>query len=60
MCDFLAKHVVFEFDDACKEAFNIFKERLTSTRILPHRNWNLPFEIMCNASDIAIVAVLGK
>nr|GEY68636.1 retrovirus-related Pol polyprotein from transposon 17.6 [Tanacetum cinerariifolium] len=36
------------------------KEKLTEAPILIAPNWDLPFELMCDASDFAIGAVLGK
>nr|GEX39667.1 reverse transcriptase domain-containing protein [Tanacetum cinerariifolium] len=36
------------------------KEKLTEAPILITPNWDLPFELMCDASDFAIGAVLGK
>ena len=33
---------------------------LTSAPIMQPPNWNLPFEIMCDASDYAVGAVLGQ
>nr|GEZ58038.1 reverse transcriptase domain-containing protein [Tanacetum cinerariifolium] len=40
--------------------FNILKKELTEASILVAPDWDLPFEIMCDASDFAIGAVLGK
>nr|GEU43799.1 reverse transcriptase domain-containing protein [Tanacetum cinerariifolium] len=36
------------------------KKKLTEAPILIAPNWDLPFEIMCDASDFAIGAVLGQ
>ena len=33
---------------------------LTTAPIVRAPNWQLPFEVMCDASDFAIRAVLGK
>ncbi|XP_027165915.1 uncharacterized protein LOC113765866 [Coffea eugenioides] len=56
----LQKEVPFEFDEACKGAFDRLKELLTSSPIIQSPDWNLPFEIMCDASDYAVGAVLGQ
>ena len=47
------------FDDACLSAFNRLKEVLVSTPIITLPDWSLLFEIMCDASDHAVGAVLG-
>jgi len=60
MTRLLAKDVPFEFDDECLESFNILKGALTSTPIIQPSDWSLPFEIMCDASDYAVGAVLGQ
>nr|GEW93274.1 reverse transcriptase domain-containing protein [Tanacetum cinerariifolium] len=44
----------------CIDAFNNLKKKLTEALILVVPDWNLPFELMCNASDVAIGAVLGQ
>jgi hypothetical protein len=56
----LAKDVSFEFDEACLKTFETLKKALTSTPIIQPPDWSLPFEIMCDASDFAIGAVLGQ
>ena len=55
----LAKDVPFEFDDACLTSFNLLKKALISAPIIQPPDWSLPFEIMCDASDYAVGAVLG-
>ncbi|GJT70961.1 reverse transcriptase domain-containing protein [Tanacetum coccineum] len=44
----------------CIEEFNILKKKLTEAPILVAPDWDLPFEIMCDASDYAVGAVLGQ
>nr|XP_027109074.1 uncharacterized protein LOC113728923 [Coffea arabica] len=53
-------NVTFEFDDKCERAFDKLKELLTSPPIIQPPDWSLPFEIMCDASDHAVGAVLGQ
>ncbi|XP_048438976.1 uncharacterized protein LOC125476684, partial [Pyrus x bretschneideri] len=60
LCRLLQKEVVFEFDEACSTAFKHLKEALTSAPIITPPDWSLPFELMCDASDYAIGAVLGQ
>jgi hypothetical protein len=60
LTNLLAKNIPFEFDEACLKAFETLKEALTSAPIIQPLDWSLPFEIMCDASDFAIGAVLGQ
>ena len=55
----MQKDVAFEFDEARKKAFDKLKELLTSTPVIQPPDWNVPFEIMCDASDYAVGVVLG-
>ena len=41
-------------------AFDKLKLTLTSPPIVQPPNWALPFELMCDASDKAVGAVLGQ
>ena len=50
----------FVFDDDCVEAFEILKKALISAPIVQPPDWNLPFEIMCDASDYDVGSVLGQ
>ncbi|GJW25550.1 reverse transcriptase domain-containing protein [Tanacetum coccineum] len=56
----LEKDTPFEFDDECHNAFKLLKEKLTCAPVIVSPNWNLPFELMIDASDFAIGAVLGQ
>ncbi|GJT52637.1 reverse transcriptase domain-containing protein [Tanacetum coccineum] len=58
--DLLEKDTSFEFNDEYHKAFDSLKEKLTCTPVIMSPNWNLPFELMCDASDFAIGAVLGQ
>ncbi|RVW34656.1 Retrovirus-related Pol polyprotein from transposon 17.6 [Vitis vinifera] len=44
----------------CRRVFDQLKQFLTTTPIVRAPNWQLPFEVMCDASDFAIGAVLGQ
>ncbi|GJW34444.1 reverse transcriptase domain-containing protein [Tanacetum coccineum] len=43
-----------------KKAFELLKEKLRCAPVIVSPNWNLPFELMCDASDFAVGAVLGQ
>ncbi|KAK1665813.1 hypothetical protein QYE76_053972 [Lolium multiflorum] len=60
LTNLLQKDVPFVFDDDCKEAFETLKKALTTAPIVEPPDWNLPFEIMCDASDFLVGAVLGQ
>ncbi|GJV06529.1 reverse transcriptase domain-containing protein [Tanacetum coccineum] len=54
----LEKYTPFEFNDECQKAFEILKEKLTCAPVIISPNWNLPFKLMCDASDFTVGAVL--
>nr|GEX09242.1 DNA-directed DNA polymerase [Tanacetum cinerariifolium] len=54
------KDTMFFFFNECIEAFQTLKKKLTEAPILVALDRDLPFELMCDASDFAIGAVLGK
>jgi hypothetical protein len=56
----LQKDVAFDFDEKCLVAFGILKTALVSAPIIQPPDWSQPFEIMCDASDYAVGAVLGQ
>ncbi|XP_058726124.1 uncharacterized protein LOC131597442 [Vicia villosa] len=60
LTNLLMKDVEFNFNDEYLEAFEVLKTTLISAPIMQPPNWNLPFEIMCDASDYAVGAVLGQ
>nr|GEV88634.1 reverse transcriptase domain-containing protein [Tanacetum cinerariifolium] len=60
MTHLLEKETPFVFSKDCIDAFKTLKKKLTEASILVVPDWNLPFELMCDASDFAIGAVLGQ
>ncbi|GJS52230.1 reverse transcriptase domain-containing protein [Tanacetum coccineum] len=56
----LEKETSFKFSKECMESFKILKKKLFEAPILVAPDWDLPFEIMCDASDFAVGAVLGQ
>ena len=50
----------FIWDDRRQRSFEELKLFLTTALIVRAPNWKLPFEVMCDASDFAIRAVLGQ
>ncbi|GJW44678.1 reverse transcriptase domain-containing protein [Tanacetum coccineum] len=60
MTHLLEKDTPFVFSDECLASFKILKKRLTEAPILVSPDWDLPFELMCDASDYAVGAVLGQ
>ncbi|GKE62468.1 reverse transcriptase domain-containing protein [Tanacetum coccineum] len=60
MTHLLEKETPFIFSTECREAFETLKKKLTEAPILVSPDWDLPFEITCDASDFAVGAVLGQ
>ncbi|GJX63321.1 reverse transcriptase domain-containing protein [Tanacetum coccineum] len=60
MTRLLEKDTPFFFSKEYIEAFQTLKKKLTEAPILVAPDWDLPFELMCDASDFAIGAVLGQ
>nr|GEV32616.1 hypothetical protein [Tanacetum cinerariifolium] len=60
MTHLLEKNSPFIFSNDCIQAFRTLKEKLTEALILIAPNWDQPFELMCDASDFAVGAVLGQ
>ena len=48
------------WDETRQKSFEELKSHLTTLPIVRAPNWQLPFEIMCDVSDLAIGAVLGQ
>nr|GEX77701.1 reverse transcriptase domain-containing protein [Tanacetum cinerariifolium] len=60
MTHLLEKGTPFVFSKECIDAFNTLKKKLTEAPILVVPDWNLPFELMCDASDYAIGAIIRR
>ncbi|GKE05864.1 reverse transcriptase domain-containing protein [Tanacetum coccineum] len=60
MTHLLEKNTSFIFSEECIQAFQTLKKKLTKASILIAPNWDQPFELICDASDFAIGAVLGQ
>nr|GEY41465.1 hypothetical protein [Tanacetum cinerariifolium] len=54
MTRLLEKDTPFIFSKECIEAFQTLKKKLTEAPILVAHDWDLPFELICDASDFAI------
>nr|GEY85192.1 reverse transcriptase domain-containing protein [Tanacetum cinerariifolium] len=50
----------FIFSNECIQAFKTLKDKLIEAPILIAPNWDQPFELICDASDYAVGAVLGQ
>ena len=50
----------FEWDVECQQKFKELKAYLTTAPIVRAPDWHLPFEVMCDASVLAVGAVLGQ
>ncbi|GKB30928.1 reverse transcriptase domain-containing protein [Tanacetum coccineum] len=60
MTHLLEKETPFVFSKDCIDAFQTLKKKLTEALILVIPDWNLPSELMCDASVFTIGAVLGQ
>jgi len=60
LCKLLEKDYKFYVDESSLKAFGELKEKLVYAFIITSPNWNIPFEVMCDASGVALGVVLGK
>ena len=60
LTNLLVKDVPFVFTDACLASFLRLKEALVTAPVISSPDWDLPFEIMCDASDQALGSILGQ
>jgi hypothetical protein len=54
----LTKDAPFVFTEECLQSFHTLKKSLISKLVIQPPDWHLPFQIMCDASDYAVGAVL--
>ena len=60
LCELLVKDAKLIWDDRCQRSFEELKLFLTTAPIMRAPNWQLPFEVMCDASHFAIGLFMGK
>ena len=60
LCRLLEKDTRFNFDESCKAAFEEIKIILVQAPIMAASEWDQGFEVMCDASDFAMGAILGQ
>ena len=60
LCRLLEKDTKFNFNESCQNSFEEIKSRLVEAPIMAKPDWKREFEIMCDASDFAMGAVLGQ
>ena len=56
----LEKDAKFAWDEDCQRSFEELKTYLSTVRVVRAPNWQLPFKVMYNASDLANGVVLGQ
>lgn len=60
LCNHLVKENEFNFDTDCLNSLYVIKEKLVTAPVIVAPNWELPFELMCDASDYVVGAVLSQ
>ena len=60
LCILLEHERPFNFDEDCLKAFGELKKALVTEHVVIPLDWSLPFELMCDASDHSVGAVLGQ
>ena len=58
MTELLKNGVQFEWTQACEEAFQTLKDRLTTALVLAQPNISKSFDVYCDASRIGLGCVL--
>ncbi|XP_052728494.1 uncharacterized protein LOC108327310 [Vigna angularis] len=60
LSNLLVKDAQFVMDDECLKAFDVLRKKLISASVIVSPDWNQDFELMCDAINYAIGAVLGQ
>ncbi|XP_070004503.1 uncharacterized protein [Nicotiana sylvestris] len=60
LCKLLEKDAKIHFNDDFMRTFELLKSKLTTTPIITALNWSVPFELMYDASDVVVGAILGQ
>ena len=60
LCSLLEHDKPFHFDKECPQAFGELKKALITAPVIISPDWTLPFELMCDASDHSVGAVLRQ
>ncbi|GKD19259.1 reverse transcriptase domain-containing protein [Tanacetum coccineum] len=58
MTQLLMKDAKFNFSDECIKSFDILRDKLITALVIISSNWDLDFELTCDASDYAVGAEL--
>ena len=59
LSNLMNKDVAFKFDEECSLSFQTLKNKLTTAPVMIAPDWSKDFELMCDANDYAVGAVLG-
>jgi len=60
LSNLLIKDTKFHFYEECEEAFAMLKHKLSSSSIITAPDWNMNYEMMCDASDYDVGAIFGQ
>ena len=60
LCRLLEKERKFYYDESCYKAFGELKEKFVLGPIIISSDWSKTFEVICDASEVALCVVLEK
>ncbi|GKB34064.1 reverse transcriptase domain-containing protein, partial [Tanacetum coccineum] len=60
MTQLLMKDAKFDFSDECIKSFDILRDKIITALVIIAPNYDLDFELMCDASDYVVGDVLGQ